>query len=457
MQLVYDSLVWKNQEGNIIPQLAKKWQYDEENYQYIFELNEGVKWHDGKDFSADDVVFTIEYIKDHKLPWLDLEIIREAKVINKNQVAISLKNHYSPFMNIVASGMPIIPKHIFENVDNPYNSEEMMSCVGCGPYIFKDYSPEHGSYDFEGFEDYYNGDVKVKKIKFLSMNPEILSSTLIRSEVDLIMPSHESLKTLVDEGFNVKRGRGLINKLVFNTEKEPFDKLEFRKAMAYAINRQEIVDIAQRGNGVIGETGIVPIDSQYYHPKQSKYTYSLDRSREIMSALGYKIDGGYFTKDGKLLEIELMGYEDIKRDIDVIVKQLNSAGFKTTVKMYDLASCDENLMNKNFDITITEDGIIGDPIYINRMILAETGPKFRKEHKDFMNKISLQLYTTTEEERNKILSEIQADYSELLPAYVLYYGKFNVAYNDKIDVYFTKYGYSTSMNLPFNKLMFLKE
>ncbi|MCT4634095.1 MAG: ABC transporter substrate-binding protein [Firmicutes bacterium] len=205
MQLVYDSLVWKDKDGNIIPQLAKKWQYDEENFQYLFELNEGVKWHDGEDFSADDVVFTIEYIKAHKLPWLDLEIVKEAKVINENQVVVSLENHYSPFMNIIASGMPIIPKHIFENVENPYNSEALISCVGCGPYIFKDYSVEHGSYDFEGFEGYYNSNVMVNNIRFLSMNPEILHLALIRDEVDLIMPSHESLEELIDEGLNVKK------------------------------------------------------------------------------------------------------------------------------------------------------------------------------------------------------------------------------------------------------------
>ncbi|MCT4634096.1 MAG: ABC transporter substrate-binding protein [Firmicutes bacterium] len=253
-----------------------------------------------------------------------------------------------------------------------------------------------------------------------------------------------------------KKGRGLINKVVFNTEKAPFDNHEFRKAMAYGINRQEIIDIAQRGNGVIGETGIIPIDSKYYNPKLPKYTYSLEKSRTIMNSLGYEIEEGYYSKDGKILEIELMGYEDIKRDIDVLVKQLNTAGFKIKVKMYDLASCDENLIKKNYDITITEDAVIGDPIYINNMIFAETGSKFKKKNIALMKNIALQLSTSTEEERKNLLSEIQAEYSELLPGYVLYYGKFNVAYNDKIDVYFTKDGYSTSMNLPFNKLMFLE-
>jgi ABC-type transport system substrate-binding protein len=78
MSLVFDTLVWKDAKGDI-PALAKSWRYDPQSLSFIFELQDGVLWHDGKPFTADDVVFTLEYFKKHPYQWVPLDKVAGAK------------------------------------------------------------------------------------------------------------------------------------------------------------------------------------------------------------------------------------------------------------------------------------------------------------------------------------------------------------------------------------------
>jgi len=75
MQFIFETLVWKNATA-LVPQLAKEWKYNASDNSYTFTLQQNVKWHDGTDFSADDVAFTYKYIKEHPYQWVDNSIIK---------------------------------------------------------------------------------------------------------------------------------------------------------------------------------------------------------------------------------------------------------------------------------------------------------------------------------------------------------------------------------------------
>lgn len=90
MSWVFDTLVWKDKNGNI-PALAKSWRYDPDSQNFIFELREGVKWHDGKLFRAEDVAFTINYFKKHPYAWVPLESVAGAEANGPTRVTIRLK------------------------------------------------------------------------------------------------------------------------------------------------------------------------------------------------------------------------------------------------------------------------------------------------------------------------------------------------------------------------------
>jgi len=156
MSWVFDTLVWKNEKG-YIPALAKSWRYDPKKLSFTFELKEGVKWHDGKPFSADDVVFTVHYFKKHPYHWVPMGDVTGAEAKGKNKVVIKLSKPYAPFLAYVGGVMPIIPKHIWQNVTDPKKYNDPKAFIGCGPYKFVDFDKAKGSYLYEAFEDYYQG------------------------------------------------------------------------------------------------------------------------------------------------------------------------------------------------------------------------------------------------------------------------------------------------------------
>lgn len=456
MQYTFDSLIWRNEAGDLIPQLAEEWAYDEATMTYTFTLHEGIKWHDGQALTAEDVVFTVNYMQEHKLPWLDLSMIKEAKAIDDRQVTISLKNHYAPFYNMVGTGMTVLPEHIYSGIDNPMDEANMDVCIGSGPYVIKSYSPEEGRYVFEAFDDYYGGDVRVKRLNFLAYSPEMQISALIRGEVDMIMPESDAMVEIVAAGFKTTKSMGMVTKLMYNSNKAPFDQKAFRQAIAYAIDTNQVISIGQRGHAFKAQAGLIPMTSPYYYEGAKDYNQDLAQVDAHMTGLGYEKIDGYYALDGQILEMELLGHDRIKRDIDVIAAQLDAAGFKTKVVFKDLATSDQYLREGNYDISITEDGAFADPMYFNRMIFSDVTDGFREENSDLVMAIKKQVGAKNFEERKAILEDVQVLYAESLPSYALYFGQMNAAYNDKVDVYFTEEGYGVGVTLPFNKLMYIE-
>ena len=119
MSFIFETLVWKDASG-FIPQLAKEWEYVAEENAYIFKLRSDVTWHDGEKFTAEDVVFTIDYVKAHPNPFVTLigpSGVTRAEAIGDYIVKLYLEQTYAPFLNDVAGTLPIIPKHIWEGVE----------------------------------------------------------------------------------------------------------------------------------------------------------------------------------------------------------------------------------------------------------------------------------------------------------------------------------------------------
>lgn len=134
--LLFDGLTDHDGDNQIIPRLAKSWEYDEENLTYTFHLEEGVKWHDGEPFTAEDVKFTFEAIMDpanesENAP--DYEDIESIEVIDEHTVAFHLSNVNTAFLEYMTK--PVMPKHLLEGEDWQ-TSDFFRAPVGTGPYKF---------------------------------------------------------------------------------------------------------------------------------------------------------------------------------------------------------------------------------------------------------------------------------------------------------------------------------
>ena len=132
MSLIFETLVWKDADG-FVPALAKSWHYDKDNNAYVFELKENVKWHDGMPFSADDVVFTFNYIMEHEYYYTDYSAVKSVTA-EGNKVTITLNQPFAPFLDAVAGTVPIMPRHIWEGVSEPEDFRTAEAAVGTGPF-----------------------------------------------------------------------------------------------------------------------------------------------------------------------------------------------------------------------------------------------------------------------------------------------------------------------------------
>ncbi|MBD3180907.1 ABC transporter substrate-binding protein, partial [Candidatus Poribacteria bacterium] len=287
MSFIFDTLIWKDKNG-IIPALAKSWNYVTEENAYIFSLRDDVTWHDGEKFTSADVVFTFGYIKEHPWAWVNSDIIDKAEETGEYVVKIYLNKPYAPFLANVAGTLPIIPKHIWEGVDKPEQLMEKKALIGTGPYELVDYNKAQGTYLYKAYEGYYLGKPEVDRIRLIKVNAEIAPTALKRGEVNAASVPPDILGDLEKEGLEiVKEPPTWAAKLIINHKKEPLSSKEFRSALAYAVDREKIVQIVRRGHAVTGSAGLIPQSNEaWYNPDVAQYSYDTARVKEIIEGMG---------------------------------------------------------------------------------------------------------------------------------------------------------------------------
>ena len=143
--------------------LAESWESSDDGLEWTFHLREGVTWHDGEPFTADDVVFTTDYIKGKASispigsSWYNTGVINSVEALDDYTVVITLNYPYAPFMQQVAAVIPIMPKHIWEDVEDPSKYMEDEAAIGTGPFILEDYDTDQQSYKYTANKDYFLG------------------------------------------------------------------------------------------------------------------------------------------------------------------------------------------------------------------------------------------------------------------------------------------------------------
>ncbi|SHE33306.1 extracellular solute-binding protein, family 5 Middle [Desulfofundulus australicus DSM 11792] len=166
------------------PGWLKKYEIKEGGKQYLFTIRDGVKWQDGKPLTAEDVKFTFEYASKHPMvsSYIGSKDIEKVEVVGDRQVLITVSEPNAAMLYNLGLTR-IIPKHIWENVDNPKEFTKPEAVIGTGPYRLTGYNKEHGTYRFEAFEDFWGPRQRVKVIEFVPVSEEILAFE--KGEIDL--------------------------------------------------------------------------------------------------------------------------------------------------------------------------------------------------------------------------------------------------------------------------------
>jgi peptide/nickel transport system substrate-binding protein len=454
MSLIFDTLVWKDENG-FVPALAKSWEYLSDQDAYVFDLRDDVTWNDGEPFSADDVVFTFDYINDHPYQWVDAGIVKDVEALDENTVKIALEKPYAPFLDQVAGTLPILPEHVYQSVNDPEGFQEDEALTGTGPFKLVDYDKAQGTYLYEANENYYQGSPKVKQLRFVKVSEEMAAASLKKGDVDAASVQGEMVDDLKNAGFNVIEGTHDWNaKLMMNHKEAPLSDVRLRQALAYAIDREALVDTALRGYGIPGSPGLYAPDNQWYNPDQEQYAYDPDKAGDLLVDMGYSKDGQYYSKDGKPLELELLVTSSNERAGEMIKQQLEEAGIKVDMRSVDSKTLDSLVSEWTFDLALSgHGGLGGDPNILNKVII---GPGFNSARYDADPKLTEVLEKQNaemdHEKRKTLVYEAQEIYSQDMPALSLYYTDSYWASDDKVDFYYTYGGVGSGVPIAINKM-----
>jgi len=460
MSFVFETLVWKDASG-FIPQLAEEWEYVQEENAYIFKLHNNATWHDGKKFTAEDVIFTIDYVKTNPNPFVTLvgaSGVREAVAIDDYTVKLYLEQPYAPFLHDIAGTLAIIPKHIWEGIDDPKSLTGPEAVIGTGPYTLADYSKEHGTYLYRAFDDYYLGKPRIEEIKFVKISEEMIPAALKEGSVNAGSIPPEVVSEMEEVGLTIITAPVAWNaKLTINHQKEPLSSKKFRQALAYAIDREALVQITQRGHTIAGSPGMMPPTSDWYNPDTPQYEYNPTKTRELLEGLGYKLEDGYFTKDDKVLELELLASSRFKEDGQFVKQQLEEAGIKIDFRTMEAKTVDAKVGAWDFDLSIYGHGGLYEPSILKRVIMDEGFNSARYTSNQELNQLLEDQYSEMNPEKRKdIVFQIQEVYAEDLPALTLYYPKWYWAHDGTVNLFYTMDGMASGIPIPLNRMSFVK-
>ena len=465
LSLIYDTLLWKNENG-LIPWLASSWRVTVDGKAYVFTLHPNVSWHDGSPFSARDVKFSFDYYRRHPFKWVDTAVVDSVEARDRRTVVIKLKEPYAPFLEEIASIVPIIPEHIWQFVAQPERLQELSAAVGTGPYRLVDYRPEVGQYRFIANPNYFKGKPLIGEIQYVLtprerellavQNGEVDAASGTTYDVVRTFADHPYLRVLETEPLSVAR-------VIFNMERPPTIIKAFRQAIAYALDRKRIGEIVTRGPAPVGSVGVIPPGDPWFNREVKVYPYDPDRARALLRSLGYVDrdgDGWLEAPTGERLQIELL--TSPVRDAELIQSMLKEVGIEVKVRAVDPTTRATLAAEGKFQIAFTtHTGTGGDPDYLRTWFTGESANLFARgsalRQPEFLRLAKLQVRTLDPQRRLQMIYRMQDVLAEELPSLPLYYRRFFWVYDSrKFKPIATRGGLMNAIPLIENKVAFLR-
>ncbi|MFT6603965.1 MAG: dipeptide transport system substrate-binding protein, partial [Bacteriovoracaceae bacterium] len=316
---IYERLVdFKYGTTEIVPKLAKSWKVSKDRKTYTFTLRKGVKFHTTKyftptrEFNADDVLFSFkrQWDKDHSynkvsggsyeyFTGMDMNnLITSIEKVGDYKVKITLKSPEAPFIaNMAMSFMSILSKEYADQLEKKNEKERIDNYpVGTGPFVFKKYQKDT-IIRFTKNKSYWGAPAKVEKLVFsITPDPSVRYQKLKTNECHLIIePSPADIGAMKNnKDLVVMQGAGLnVGYLAMNTQKAPFDKIDVRRAINHALNKQSYVDAIYLGNAIIAKNPLPPTIWSY-NKKVKDYDYSPKKAKKLLKKAG--LEKGFETE-----------------------------------------------------------------------------------------------------------------------------------------------------------------
>lgn len=463
----FDTLVWKDKDGEF-NLLCEDYELSEDGKTYTFHLRDGVTFHDGTPFTAEDVKFTFDYQVEHPYQWTSTTMVKETRVVDELTVEIELNDVYVPFITDVAGNLHMLPKHIFEHVDDPTTFNAPEAAIGTGPFLLENYDPVAGSFIFVKNPDWYYGDVQIDKLVLAPTDDS--RNAIMAGEIDasggLRYKAAQAIKDEPHIGY--LEGQSIqINRLSVNFDIPALAVKEVRQAISYALDREAIVEKAAEGAGIVATAGFMHPDSEWYNPEVKVYDYDLEKAKALLSEAGC-IDSdndGILEYDGEKMSYQFLFSEDDLRQGEMIVGFLKDVGIELIPQTMDDGSVKARFAEGDFEVVVNRHGTFGgDPKYMAALatdtagairVSIQGGTKWQNEDYDELFYASLREVDRTK--RLEMVHELQAIVAEELPTLATFFPINAAVYDQTVfdGFYFTPDGIGAGCPFTYNKMVFV--
>lgn len=442
---IYSGLVTVDHDFNPEGDLAESWDFTEDGLKWTFNLRENVKWHDGEDFTADDVVFSYsiplheDYVGPRGLPF---EIVEEVNKIDDYTVEIILSEPYAPFITITAQ-YGILPEHILGDVPiadlgkQRFNTKEP---IGTGAFKFKEW--REGEYiELTANEDYYFGSPKIGSIIYkIVPDMNTLMAQLQVGDINLtgISPQYmETAKTIEEKGI-IDLSSGPSNSWEFigyNLRNDLFKDKLVRQALTHAIDKEAIVQAILDGSGTVTHGPGSPANWSF-NPDVPKFEYDPEEAKRKLKEAGWEPGAdGVLEKDGQKFEFVLKttSANEIRQQIaEVAQQQFNEIGIKTSIELLEWSAYVEETSPPkwNFDAIVAgwSIGSDPDPTWFWHTSEIENGLNYSAYSNPEVDELLSQNTRVSDlEERKEIIGKADAIVAEDQPSTFLYTGEGHLA------------------------------
>ena len=358
--LIYSGLMKATPENKLINELSKSHSVSEDGTEYTFKLRENLIFHDGSEVTSDDIVFTINKVKDPVIRsslssnWANIQV----EAIDSHTVKFTLPEANPTFLEMATLG--ILPKHLWVSVDNNRFSFSSLNTkpVGTGPYQIQSVSLEDGNpteYRLKAFKNYIKGEPYITNLTFPFYHEEREAWTALQQgEIDALAgfsPERlESINNRPDIEIKTTPLPRVFAIFLNQNKNEALADINVRRALSKAVDREEVLLKTINGKGEI-VTG--PISSSMIKKeeeiKTEEETESTETPEELLNKAGweYSEDLEGFTKDDETIlsiEISTVSNSDLQKAAEVIEGNWNSLGIKTTLALYGSNELNQNIL-----------------------------------------------------------------------------------------------------------------
>lgn len=356
-ELIFEGLFTDSQELSSVPRLATRGEVASDQRSMTLDLRQGVKWHDGTPFTADDVVFTIQALQDPRTASPEVgrvEWIEEAEAVERYKIRLTFKNpEFAPEDKL---HFKILPAHKFSDTAISRSDTFRNRPIGTGPWALTSFNDDN-SITLQRYRDYW-GDARIQEFVMREVADKNYQAKLLvyESIEALVRVLPRDLATLQNDR-KVELYPYQTNSwwyVGFNLQRAPFDDPRVRQAIALMVDVPDLLAPIGTGDRVSGP--FVP-SSPFYNHDVKLMDSSPKRAAQLLTEAGYTKQGRYWSRDGQPLTLRIASQKNLETAQDVVINlqtQLQNQGVAVETSFLDLTDWKRRIWSdRDYDVILS--------------------------------------------------------------------------------------------------------